>query len=151
VQFLFSDAEEVPSAPQDDVANVTVVHRAAADRRGDAQRVPADEEDEMAERFDILSALPEEVALRVLGGGELATRRAAHDEGGAGSWWTAWELRNVVGLVCRNWRRLALDAGLLASTLHRCAVPDAASPHTLSRATEATFTSAYSRPARCVL
>jgi hypothetical protein len=25
----------------------------------------------------------------------------------------------VVSRVCRNWRRLALDAGLLASTLHQ--------------------------------
>jgi hypothetical protein len=64
------------------------------------------------ERFDILSALPEEVAIYLLG-------VANHLQQQTNAMWSAWELRHVVGLVCRNWRRLALDASLLSTTLHQ--------------------------------
>jgi hypothetical protein len=66
---------------------------------------------EQGERFDILSALPEEVAIYLLSANALPHQTEPT--------WSAWELRHVVGLVCRNWRRLALDASVLSTTLHQ--------------------------------
>lgn len=83
--------------------------------------MPSDKKKQVEEeacRLDILSALPDEVAIYLLGGG---SRRSA-DQGSTSDgllMWSAWELRHVVGQVCRNWRRLALDASLMAATLHR--------------------------------